>query len=440
MSNLFRASQTFIANDGAALTTPGQTVASITAANLGVFGISQVQVAGAPTITTEPSLEIFSGFADGSIKKSSKITASAVKSYKGQRYQADTRDVWALGYNRKTAAGSLEVANDTAYTYGLSFKGDKNLYSERNLDIRLNFQSQASATQLKVAIQAYAVAIANPAITSQVDVILVGNGALVTGGVPDAPATSTFNGITYTIYGGTGATAYGLEFTGKDIPQFQTTQFAVQSVYFAVFADRTTGFGLTTTVSQINAMDYGTGVYNQVYNAENFDFGTEGVLNRRLWPIPNLTYRASSTLVTAATIAETVDVFATADVAEFNLTVAASLSVGQTFVIGTSNEVVRIKYFISTTRAVLEAVVVTTAAAETAAPKLGYSIINIDFQDVTSGPLGVAALANKSVRIAVPAIDTAGAYNSLSAIGTSLQTLFDAWMASTPLALPAIII
>ena len=434
-NNLFRASQTFIANDGAALTTVGQTVASISSTNLGVFGQSQIQVAAAPTITTEPVLQLFSGYADGSVKKSNRINATAVKSYKGQRYQADKRDVWALGYDREAATGSIEVANDTAYTFGVSFKSDKNLYSERNLDIRLSFQSAAAATQQNVAIQAYATAIANTAITSQMNVILVGDGNSAV-----APASVVFNGVTYSIYGGTGATNYGLEFTGKDLSQFQNTQFAIQAVYFEVFADRTTGFGLTTTVSQINAMDYGTGVYNQVYNAENYDYMQEGVLNRRLWPIPTLEYRASSTLITAATIVPTVTVVTTSDLATFSATVASLLQVGQTFVVGTSNEVARIKYFVSTTVAVLESAIVTSEAAVTVKPKFGYSIINIDFQDSTSGPLGVPSIANKQVRIAVPAIDTAGAFNSLSAIGTSLKTLFDAWMASTPSSFAAITI
>lgn len=432
-NNLFRASQTFIANDGAALTTVGQTVASISSTNIGVFGQSQLQVAAAPTITTEPTLQIFSGYTDGSVKKSNKISATAVKSYKGQRYQADTRDVWALGYNRKTATGSIEVANDTAYTFSIGMKFDKNLYSERNLDIRINFQSASTATQQNLAIQACQLINVHPGLKKDVTAIIVGDGNSAV-----APASVTYLGVAYLIYGGTGATNYGVEITGKDLAQFQNTQYLVRRPYFVVNADRTTGFGLTTTVSQINAMDYGTGIYDAVYNNENYDYMQEGVLNRRLWPIPVLEYRASSTLITAAAIVPTVTVVILSDLATFSATVAALLTVGQTFVVGTSNEVVRIKYFVSATVAVLESPIATSEAGVTVKPKFGYSIINIDFQDSVSGPTGVTSVAQKQVRIAVPAIDTAGAFNSLSAIGTSLKTLFDAWMATTPSSFPAI--
>lgn len=426
-NNLFRASQIFIANNGASLVASGSGVASVTPTNLGVFGQTQVEVAAAPTITSEPELTIFSGYSDGNVKKSNKIKSNSVVSYKGARYQPDSRDVWALGYNRKTATGSIEVANDTDYTFVVGFKFQKELYSERPLDIRINFRSTAVATQLQIAIQAYALLTIHPGLKKDVNAIIVGDGNSAA-----APTTTVFQGVTYTIYGGSGATNYGLEIWGKDIAQFQNTQYLVRRPYFIIAADRNTGFGLTTTVSQINAMDIGVGNYDQIYNAENFDYGNEGVTNRRLWPIPTLEYRASSTLITAAAIVPTVTVVATADEATFSASVAGILQVGQTFVVGTSNEVVRIKYFVSGTVAVLEAPVVTSEAGVTVSPKFAYSVIDIDFKDNVISPTGVQTDAQKQIRIAVPAIDSAGAYNSLSAIGTSLKTLFDSWMASTP--------
>lgn len=428
MSNSFSSiTQTFVSNGTAMPTASTGTISSVTSGVLGVFGRGMAQVAAAPTITSEPSLNLFLGYADGTVKKSGSIKGYSITRYNGARYQPDTKDVWCIGYDRKAATGSIEVANDTDYTFSIGFKFDKQLYSERPLDIRLQFRSSTSATQLNIATQIASRINNHPGLKKDVVAIIVGDGNSAA-----APTTTTVSGVTYTVYGGSGASNYGVEITGKDIAQFQNTSFIPRRPYFLVAADRTTGFGLTTTVTQTNAMDFGTGNYDQVYNFENLDYGTEGVVNRRLWPIPSLEYKASSTLVTAATITPTVTVVATADIATFSASVSGILSVGQTFVIGTSSEVVRIKYFISTTVAVLEAAVVTSEAAVTVAPKFGYSIITIEANDHTDIPTGVRSEATKLYRIAVPTIDASGAYNSNSALGLALKTLLDSWMASTP--------
>jgi len=429
MNNLIRTSQTFV-NNGTDLPAAGSTIASVTSGVLGVFGANQTETTAAPTITTEPKLTLYQGNIDGSVKKGMTITGSSITGYKGERYTPDTRDVWVIGYNRKTATGSIQVTNDADYTYVVSLKHDKELYSERPLDFRINFHSAVSATQLTIATQIYAQAVAaknKKTFNSDINFIIVGDGNSAA-----APTTTVVQGVTYTIYGGSGASNYGVEFTGADIPQFQNTQYRVRRPYFAVFADTSTGFGNTTTVSQINSMDTGIGTYDEVYNLENFDYGFEGVLNRTMWPIPVLEYKTSTAFTTSAAITPTIVVVATADIATFSATVAGIIPVGQRIVIGTSLEVVEIKYFISGTVAVLTKPIVTSESGVTVKLNMQYSVINLSFIDNVETSIGLISRAPKQIRIAFPAIDAAGAWNSISAIGISLKTLFDSYCASSP--------
>jgi hypothetical protein len=53
------------------------------------------------------------------------ITGANITGYKGERYAPDTRDVYVIGYNRKTATGSIQVTNDADYTFLVSIKYDK---------------------------------------------------------------------------------------------------------------------------------------------------------------------------------------------------------------------------------------------------------------------------------------------------------------------------
>jgi len=431
MNNLIRPSQTFV-NNGATLPAQGSTIASITSGVLGVFGSStnsMTEVSAAPTITTEPALTLFSGYSDGTIKKGMTIKGSAITKYNGERYSPDTRDAWSIGYNRYTAAGSLQVVNNAVYTYIVAIKYDKSLYSERPLDFRISFTSDSGATQQTICAQIYALLTANKqGVNKDVKAIIVSNG-------PSTPVTFVYNGITYTVYGdATNATAslYGIEFTGADIPQFQNTQYMVRRPYFAVFVDTTTAFGNSTSVGQINAMTTGNGIYDAVYNQENFDYGYEGVLNRTQWPIPTLAYNASTTFYSSAALVPTVTVVATSDIATFSASVSGLLPVGARIVIGTSNEVAEIKYFISTTVAVLVSPIVTSESTVTVKMNFQYSVIDIEFRDTIVSSIGGVDLATKTIKIAFPAIDAGGAYNSISAVGTSLKALFDAYCASAP--------
>lgn len=415
MNNLNRVQSIFI-GDGTGLPADNATISSVTSGIVGVYGadMTALNPAGGDTITTQPAIYIVEGKTDSSgvsyVKRSSKIDGASVISYQADSYSPAKREVWALGYSRSAATGTIEVNPDTTYNYTIRFKNDKFIYSERPEVLNVSFTSSTTATQLSIATQV-ASSINNSSFKKNVIAVVVGDG---TG-----------------VYGLTSASNYGVEITSKDVEQFINTTYTLNQVYFAVFVNDATGFGTTTTCTQIQAFAYGTGTYNQIYSLENKCFGTEGVMNRRQWPIPVLDYSSTSALVLSASITPTVAGTAGEDKVTFSATVAAILRAGEKVELGGINY--EIKYFISTTVAVLTSVItgstMTTSAAKV---RYKYDTITIEFNDAINTPTGVVAVANKSVSIAVPAINAAGAYNSLSTAGTNLKAVLDGWMTTTP--------
>lgn len=415
MNNLNRVQSIFI-SDGTALPTNNATISSVTPGIVGVYGtdMTALNPAGADTITDQPAIYIVEGKTDSSgvnyVKRSSKIDGASVISYQADSYSPAKREVWALGYSRSAATGTIEVNPDTTYNYTIRFKNDKFIYSERPEVLNVSFTSSTTATQLSIATQV-ASSINNSSFKKNIIAVVVGDG---TG-----------------VYGLTSASNYGVEITSKDVEQFISTTYTLNQVYFAVFVNDATGFGTTTTCTQIQAFAYGSGTYNQIYSLENKCFGTEGVMNRRQWPIPVLDYSSTSALVLSASITPTVAGTAGEDKVTFSATVAAILRAGEKVELGGINY--EIKYFISTTVAVLTSVITgSTMTASAAKVRYKYDTITIEFNDAINTPTGVVAVANKSVVISVPAINAAGAYNSLSTAGTNLKVLLDTWMLSTP--------
>ncbi len=149
-----------------------------------------------------------------------------------------------------------------------------------------------------------------------------------------------------------------------------------------------------------------------------------------MWPIPALDYSSVSALVLSAAITPTWAGTTGEDQVTFSATVAAILRVGEKIDLDGANY--EIKYFISTTVAVLTTPLLSTATTGAAKARLKYDLINIEFNDRINTPTGVVAVANKSIVIATPAIDAGGAYNSLSASGTQLKAILDGWMTTTP--------
>jgi hypothetical protein len=411
MNNIHRVQNTFISADaGTAMPADNSAISAITTGTIGIYGTDMLALnpAGVDTITTQPAIYIVEGKSDY-VKRSMKIAGTAVTSYQAESYAPAQRNVWSIGYNRKTTTGSIEVNNDTNYNFTIRFKNDKWLYSQRPELLNVNFQSPTAATQLGLA-TTIASTINNSSWKAEVVAIVVGNG---TG-----------------VYGVTGATAFGVEITAKDVDQFYNTTYTPNQVYFSVQVNDASGFGTTTTCTLIQAMDYGSGTYNQVYTIENKDLAYEGAINRRMWPIPVFEYAATSTYILSAAIVPTVTGTIGEDVVTFSAAVNLIIRPGEKVELGGVNY--EIKYFVSNTVAVLTSPLVAGLVAAAAKVRLKYDLITIEFNDSVTTPTGVVATANKSVLIAVPAITAGGAYNSLSAVGQDAKDILDAWMASTP--------
>ncbi len=408
--SIHKVTNTFVGN-GTALET---TVNTLTPGKLGVFGQDQAILASAYAAGgASESITVSETFADGSFKKSMSINGRSVTSARGKRYSPATREVWAIGYNRKTATGTIEVNASTDYTFNIRFKNDKSLYSERPEVLRGNFLSAVIATQLTIATQAAAV-INNGGFKTLVVAVVVGDG---TG-----------------IYGLTAANNYGVEITALDINQFRSSTYKENRVYFSVHVEDATGFGVTTTCTQIQANSYGEGTYNYIYNKENFDYQYEGLSNRRLWPAQSVSFNVANTGYLTAAIVPTVTGVVGEDTVTFSATVAAMIRVGE--LVELNGAMYEVKYFISTTVAVLTTVVPAIGGGSAVKVKYFYSILILEFADnsFTSGA-DLVSVARKSVYIATPAIDAGAAYTAIatgSTEGASLLSKLNTWLASTP--------
>lgn len=413
-NNLHKAQNIFIA-DGTALPANNADTTAITAGKIGIYGQDMLALnpAGGDTITTQPYIYIMEAKTDsngvGYLKRSPRIDGANVINYTAKKYAASKREVWAIGHNRATAVGTIEVNNSTDYTFTIRFKNDKQLYSERPEVLNVTFTSAAAATQLSIATQ-IAASINNSSYKTEIKAVVIGDG---TG-----------------VYGLTGATDYGVEIWGLDINQNLSTTYTQNIVYFAVFVNDATGFGTTSTCTQIQAFTPGVGTYNEVYAIENFDLAYEGAINRRQWPIPSYGYSSVAAYITSSAIVPTSAGTTGEDTVTFSATVAAMLAAGDK--VSIDAVLYEIKYFVSTTVAVLTTPLLSTNATGVVLVRVKYDLINIEFNDAINTPTGVVAIANKSVVIAVPAITAGGAYTTQSQSGTDVKAILDAWMATTP--------
>lgn len=410
--SIHKVTNTFVGN-GSALETSADT---LTAGKLGLFTTANTVLAAAYAASSATQkIQVSETFADGSFKKSMLIDGASVIGARGKRYTPATREVWAIGYDRKLAAGSIEVNNASDYTASIRFKNDKSLYSERPEMLRINFTSSATATQLSIATQ-IAAAINNSGFKTLVKAVVVGNG---TG-----------------IYGLTAATAWGVEITALDINQFRSSTYKENRVYFSVQVEDATGFGSSTTCTQISANNPGEGTYNYIYNKENFDYQYEGLSNRRLWPAQQVSFNVANTGYLTAAIVPTVTGVVGEDTVTFSATVAAIIRPGE--LVELNGNMYEVKYFISATVAVLTTVVPAIAALSAVKLKYFYNILVLEFNDnsFTSGA-DLISVARKSVYIATPAINAGDAYTAISAgstEGISLLSKLNTWLATTPAA------
>jgi len=398
-------------------------VNTLTVGKLGLFNSNQAILASAYSAGgAADSIQFSETYSDGTFKKSMWINGRSVVSARAEAYKPATREVWALGYNRKTATGSIEVNNDSDYTASIRFKNDKSLYSERPEVLRINFISSATASQLSIATQAAAI-INNGGFKTLISAIVVGDG---TG-----------------VYGLTGATNYGVEITAKDIEQFQSSTYKENRVYFSVHVDDSTGFGTTTTCTQIVANSYGTGTYNQVYNKENFEYQYEGLSNRRLWPAQTPKLKVSSTAILSGATGVNVSGTISEDKVTFAADISGFIRVGELVELDGANYEVKYMNAAGTSVWLTTPLSATITAGDKAKVRCFYSVIVLTFADntFTSGA-DVQALAQKSIYVATPAINTAAAWTTSAAAslttssteGASLISKLNTWLASTPAA------
>lgn len=437
--SIHKVTNTFVGN-GSALEA---NVTTLTPGKLGVFKMDQTALgAGSPYVagTATQKIQLSETFADGSFKKSMWIDGASLVNIRTEAYTPATREVWSVGYDRKAAAGTIEVNNSSDYTLNIRFKNDKSLYSERPEVLRVNFTSSASASQLSVATQ-IANAINNSGFKTLVEAKVVSNG-------PFVAATST----TLAVFGdGTlgAATNYGVEISALDINQFQSSTYKENRVYFSCHVDDSTGFGATTTCTQISANSYGEGTYNYVYNKENFDYQYEGLLNRRLWPAQTPKFNVNSTSVNTGALTVTGSLAAGNDMLTLSAGSTGQLRTGELITVGGVNY--EVKYIIGSgaiTKVILTTAAPSTLAGQAITIRCFYSLMVIEFNDnsFTSGA-DLISVSRKSIYIATPAINTSApiAGNTIASVlttaSTEAQNLRDnigAWAATTPVNINAL--
>lgn len=412
-----------VISDGTALPTAGASITTIGNGDIGIFTKAMVEITPGNTVSDSDYIYLGQKDSNGNFRKTNPIYARNVKNFAARSYAPAAREVWTIGYNRKTAAGTLETNSSTEYKFSIHFTGDKVFYSERPMIIRKSFTTDSSASKLEIAAFT-ADAINNDTFLSKyVSAIIVGNGTLATS------TTATVNGSTHTIYSSTGATEYGCEIMGLPQTQFNTA-YTEDRVRFDVHVDDTSGFGPTSTCTQIQAMSFGTGTYQEVYNMENFAFGAEGSLNRTKFPFPTLTYQTSSTPILSAVVTATTG-NVTATISTDGASVATSTAIlrgGELIDINSVNY--EIKYVIDATTFVLTAAASASYSGANLKVRYLYDLINIEFENVVTRSTSGHEVAEMVVVIAVPAIDTAGAYNSNSTAGTSVLAALNPYFAS----------
>lgn len=411
-------------SDGGAFNADTTNISAITTQLNFVGGDMTVTTGAGITTATDPILHAVNKLANGDLKRSMPIKGANIVGWKGQSYVPATREVWAIGHNRKTAVGTIEVANSTEYSYSINFKWDKTFYSERPEVLDVVFTSASAATQLSIATQ-ITNAINNSSFGSQPSGIKVVKAVTVGDGTG--------------VYGLTGATDYGVEIWALDVNQFANTQYKPLRVYFSVHVNDASGFGTTTTCTQIQANDFGSGTLEQISGLELFNYQFEGVLNRVKFPIPALAQLTATSLTNSGTLAAFT---ATGTISEDQVTfsAAASTELPAGSFITLNGVAYEIKYYISTTVAVLTIVLAATIAAVAVTGKAGYDVYNISFNDITTtAGANVGQFSNKQITIASPAISgSPTAMTTASTSSTAIQTLLNAYMATTPVPFTAV--
>lgn len=383
---------------------------------------------GGQTVSTAGynTLYFVNKYSDGTYKYSNPIEGYNVISYKAESYAPATRCVAVIGYDRSLATGLIEVNNDTEYEFNIKFKNDKTFYSERGEFLRGTFRSTTTDTESTIA-------------TTITNLINNSSFGSQPSGIKVVKAVKVGNNTG--AYGLTGATHYGVEIWGLDINQFANTTYSNKLVSFTVGVNDSIGFGPTTTCTQIQGMSYGTGTYDQIYNTERETSFNEGRLNAKLFPIPDYKFLSSSTGTLSGTLAAfTATGTSTEDKVTFSAAASTQLPAGSSVVFAGDTTIYKIKYWVSTTVAILDTVLVSNLLTAAVTAYAWYDVFNIVVRDVTTTPgANIGAFSKKVIMVAVPAISTTA--TSMQARGTELLAIkntLNTWMSSTPLAPTAV--
>lgn len=269
------------------------------------------------------------------VLKTMKIQGANVTSYKGLSYVAPQEQISYVGYNGTT--GTIDLLNSNTYKLRVTFKHDKEMWSEQNNTLYNEYTSDSSATQSEIA-AAFAKKYTNPYPAQNADIkvervcdgtataiggsetLTVTNGtttvtssgtahALVAGdvvriggagstvGVYIVASASGANIVLDSAYQGASATgvaanemssitSWGLKITGKaltfNIPFY---------TYLKVAFDVTIGDFGATVVTDAQAASKGNGTYEEAAQAKYLALGYDGFQEIRnnvpAYPLPN---------------------------------------------------------------------------------------------------------------------------------------------------------
>ncbi len=418
--SLNRVTDVFVSN-GTAPVSAGSlgNLTNVTSGLIGLFGLDGKALTPGQTISDASAFYVAVGLSDGSLKRSMPIYGATINQYKGTHYATNCRQTDVIGYNRNTTVGSITANNSTEYAFNLLFASKKTLYSERPYRRSYRFTSSSSATQLNVAIQIFN-AINNDA-ACEATAVIVGDGTTVT--------TTVVGGVTYTIFGGTAASNYGVEITSSQLTQFSNA-YLEERPYFTTSIDPTTGFGAGTTKTNLATTSPGEGTYQMVYNLENFSAGYEGLQNRMIFPLQTPLLNATATAQTT-TIVPTAAGTITRDVVTFSASVAGILAAGDKITINAANTY-EIKYFIDSTHAVVTTPLLATSVTDAVTKNQQYDMLTIKFNNPNIEATASSVDSEQQIIIAAPAGISASAYNVQSAAVAGLLAILNPYMASVP--------
>jgi len=154
-----------------------------------------------------------------------------------------------------------------------------------------------------------------------------------------------------------------------------------------------------------------------------------------------LAYLTSTSLFASGNIAAfTATVVANSDLVTFTFAASTQLPAGSSLTInGVAHE---IKYYISTTLAVLVSNSAVGGNTLTVIGKAGYDIYNISIDDVTTGAgANMGMFAKKAIMIASPAISGAPTTMATkSASSTAIEAVLNPYMTSTPPAFTTVVL